>query len=112
MLPGVDGLDAYRELKKNPGTNQIPVIIVTAKTEEADIVTGLELGSDDYVTKLFSPRVLLARIKAVLRRKKYEEVEEDPVLRIHELTINPVRHEVLVKGEPKSMTANEFKILY
>ena len=112
MLPGLDGLDVYRELKKNPGTNQIPVIIVTAKTEDADIITGLELGSDDYVTKPFSPKVLLARIKAVLRRKKHEEVEEYPILRIHDLTINPVRHEVLVKDEPKPLTATEFKILY
>jgi two-component system alkaline phosphatase synthesis response regulator PhoP len=112
MLPGVDGLDVYRELKKKQETSQIPIIMVTAKTEDADIITGLELGSDDYVTKPFSPKVLLARIKSVLRRKKYEEVEDTPILRIHELTINPARHEVLVKDEPKSLTASEFKILY
>ena len=112
MLPGVDGLDVYRELKKKQDTSQIPIIMVTAKTEDADIITGLELGSDDYVTKPFSPKVLLARIKAVLRRKKYEEVEDTPILRIHELTINPARHEVLVNDEPKSLTASEFKILY
>jgi two-component system, OmpR family, alkaline phosphatase synthesis response regulator PhoP len=112
MLPGVDGLDVYRELKKKQDTSQIPIIMVTAKTEDADIITGLELGSDDYVTKPFSPKVLLARIKAVLRRKKYEEVEDTPILKIHELTINPARHEVLVEDEPKSLTASEFKILY
>ncbi len=112
MLPGVDGLDVYRELKKRQDTSQIPIIMVTAKTEDTDIITGLELGSDDYVTKPFSPKVLLARVKAVLRRKKYEEVEDTPILRIHELTINPARHEVLVKDEPKSLTASEFKILY
>jgi two-component system alkaline phosphatase synthesis response regulator PhoP len=112
MLPGVDGLDVYRELKKKEDTSQIPIIMVTAKTEDADIITGLELGSDDYVTKPFSPKVLLARIKAVLRRKKFEEVEETPILRIHELTINPARHEVLVNDEPKLLTASEFKILY
>ncbi len=112
MLPGVDGLDVYRELKKKHDTSQIPIIMVTAKTEDIDIITGLELGSDDYVTKPFSPKVLLARIKAVLRRKKYEEVEDTLILRIHELTINPARHEVLVKDEPKSLTASEFKILY
>jgi len=112
MLPGVDGLDVYRELKKRQDTSQIPIIMVTAKTEDIDIITGLELGSDDYVTKPFSPKVLLARIKAVLRRKKYEEVEDTPILRIHELTINPARHEVLVKDEPKWLTASEFKILY
>ena len=112
MLPGVDGLDVYRELKKKQDTSQIPIIMVTAKTEDTDIITGLELGSDDYVTKPFSPKVLLARIKAVLRRKKYEEAEDTPILRIHELTINPARHEVLVKDAPKSLTASEFKILY
>jgi two-component system alkaline phosphatase synthesis response regulator PhoP len=112
MLPGVDGLDVYRELKKKEDTSQIPIIMVTAKTEDADIITGLELGSDDYVTKPFSPKVLLARIKAVLRRKKFDEVEETPILRIHELTINPARHEVLVNDEPKLLTASEFKILY
>ncbi len=112
MLPGVDGLDVYRELKKKQDTSQIPIIMVTAKTEDADIITGLELGSDDYVTKPFSPKVLLARIKAVLRRKKFEEVEDTPVLRIHELTINPARHEVLVNDDAKSLTASEFKILY
>ncbi len=112
MLPGVDGLDVYRELKKKQDTSQIPIIMVTAKTEHADIITGLELGSDDYVTKPFSPKVLLARIKAVLRRKKFEEVEDTPVLRIHELTINPARHEVLVNDDAKSLTASEFKILY
>ncbi len=111
MLPGLDGLDVYRELKKKPGTNQIPVIIVTAKTEDIDIITGLELGSDDYITKPFSPRVLVARVKAVLRRKKYEEADDTRVLKIHDLIIDSARHEVLVNGESKELTASEFKIL-
>ncbi len=112
MLPGIDGLDVYRELRKKPETNQIPVIMVTAKTEDTDIITGLELGSDDYITKPFSPRVLLARVKAVLRRNKDEEPQETRILKIHDLVIDPDRHEVLVKGESKALTASEFKILY
>ncbi len=112
MLPGMDGLDVYRELRKKDETNQIPIIMVTAKTEDTDIITGLELGSDDYITKPFSPRVLLARVKAVLRRNKYEEPEETRILKIHDLVIDSARHEVLVEGVPKALTASEFKILY
>jgi len=112
MLPGLDGLDVYRELKKKQGTSHIPVIIVTAKTEDIDIITGLELGSDDYITKPFSPRVLVARVKAVLRRKKYEEAEDTRVLKIHDMVIDSARHEVFVNGESKALTASEFKILY
>jgi two-component system alkaline phosphatase synthesis response regulator PhoP len=112
MLPGMDGLDVYRELRKKDETNQIPIIMVTAKTEDTDIITGLELGSDDYITKPFSPRVLLARVKAVLRRNKYEEPEETRILKIRDLVIDSARHEVLAKGEPKALTASEFKILY
>jgi two-component system, OmpR family, alkaline phosphatase synthesis response regulator PhoP len=112
MLPGMDGLDVYRELRKKDATNQIPIIMVTAKTEDTDIITGLELGSDDYITKPFSPRVLSARVKAVLRRNKYEEPEETRILKIHDLVIDSARHEALIKGVPKALTASEFKILY
>ena len=112
MLPGLDGLDVFRELRKKADTNQIPIIMVTAKTEDTDIVTGLELGSDDYIVKPFSPRVLVARVKAVLRRNKYEEAEDTRVLKIHDLVIDSARHEVLVNGESKALTASEFKILY
>ncbi len=112
MLPGLDGLDTYRELRKRPDTNQIPIIMVTAKTEDTDIITGLELGSDDYITKPFSPRVLVARIKAVLRRKKYEEAEDTRILKVHDLVIDSARHEVLVNGESIALSASEFKILY
>jgi two-component system, OmpR family, alkaline phosphatase synthesis response regulator PhoP len=112
MLPGLDGLDVCRSIKNNPATAQIPIIMLTAKGEEADIVTGLELGADDYVTKPFSPRVLLARIKTVLRRKRIELPDEDAVVRIHDLVVNPSRHEVLVKTTPVSLTATEFRILH
>ncbi len=111
MLTGLDGLDVCRELKKDQRTDQIPIIMLTAKVEDADIVTGLELGADDYMTKPFSPRVLLARIKAILRRKKPAEQNEQAIVRIHELTINPARHEVLVDNASLVLTASEFKIL-
>ncbi|MFZ0450751.1 MAG: response regulator [Desulfatiglandaceae bacterium] len=112
MLPGMDGLDAARRLKKDSSTEDIPIIMLTAKGEEADIVTGLELGADDYVTKPFSPRVLTARVKAVLRRKMEEGLSEKGLpLKVHELEIHPGRHEVIVQGEPVSLTFTEFAIL-
>jgi two-component system, OmpR family, alkaline phosphatase synthesis response regulator PhoP len=112
MLPGLDGLDVCQELKRQPNTRQISIVMVTARTEDVDVVTGLEMGSDDYITKPFSPRVVLARIKAVLRRKKLEETEEASVINIHELTIDPARHGVLVEGNHVLLTATEFRILY
>jgi len=112
MLPGMDGLEVCRQVKRNAATEQIPVIMLTAKGEDADIVTGLELGAEDYVTKPFSPRVLLARIKAVFRRQRQEPPDDTTVLSVHDLTVNPSRHEVLVKGKPVSLTASEFRILH
>jgi len=111
MLPGIDGLEVTRYLKNDPGTKNIPIVVLTAKGEEADIVTGLELGADDYITKPFSPRILLARVRAVLRRKIKGRMEETSVLRIHDLEIDPGRHEVLVNGEPVQLTFTEFGIL-
>jgi two-component system phosphate regulon response regulator PhoB len=112
MLPGVDGLEVCRTLKRDPATAAIPLIMLTAKGEEADIVAGLEMGADDYLTKPFSPRVLTARIRAVLRRKSEEPLDGDEELRIHDLTIHPGRHEVLVDGESIPLTATEFRVLY
>ena len=112
MLPGLDGLDVCKRLKSDPVTSVIPIIMLTAKGEDADIVTGLELGAEDYVTKPFSPRVLLARLKACLRRKRQEEADETGILRVGDFTINPSRHEVLVKDKPADLTATEFRILY
>jgi two-component system phosphate regulon response regulator PhoB len=111
LLPQVDGLEVCKQLKADSATRHIPIIMLTAKTEEADVVAGLELGADDYVTKPFSPRVLLARIKAQFRRPA-AETEEEPPLRIHELAIHPGRHEVLSQGEPISLTFTEFRLLY
>jgi two-component system alkaline phosphatase synthesis response regulator PhoP len=111
MLPGIDGLEVTRRLKSDPNTKHLPIVMLTAKGEEADIVTGLELGADDYVTKPFSPRILVARVRAVLRRKVKESPEGTSVIRIHDLIIDPRRHEVLVNGEPVVLTFTEFGIL-
>jgi len=112
MLPGVDGLEVCRILQADASTRAVPIVMLTAKGGEADIVTGLELGSADYVTKPFSPRVLLARVRAVLRRRALDEPEaEDPVT-VGEIVVHPGRHEVSVAGEPVELTASEFRILH
>jgi two-component system phosphate regulon response regulator PhoB len=112
MLPGIDGLEVCRILKQDMRTKQIPVVMLTARGEESDIITGLELGADDYITKPFSPKVLIARVRTVLRRKKEEQVGEDSVLQIHDFYIHPGRHEVLVQGKPVELTNTEFRILH
>ena len=111
MLPGVDGLEVCRRLKHEARTRPVPIVMLTAKGEEADIVAGLELGADDYITKPFSPRVLLARVRAVLRRRVPIPAAADTPLKIHDLTIHPGRHEVLVQGQPVELTATEFRLL-
>src|SRR4030042_1669333 len=94
MLPGIDGFDVCRQLKSDPRTAHIPIVMLTVKGEESDIVVGLELGADDYITKPFSPKVLLARIKAVLRRKKSAPIGEADIITIGDLVINPNGHEI------------------
>ena len=111
MLPGMDGLEVTKFLKNNPETQNIPIVMLTAKGEESDVVTGLELGADDYVTKPFSPRILLARVKAVLRRKATESTDGSEVVKIHNLVIHPGRREVRVDGKPVDLTFTEFGIL-
>jgi DNA-binding response OmpR family regulator len=114
MLPGVDGLTVCRTLRNEKNTAKVPVVMLTAKGEETDVVIGLELGADDYVTKPFSPRVLLARIKAVLRR--YDEVPDDQAndaaLRLDGLSIDPAKHQVKVLDCVVELTATEFKLLF
>ncbi|HZL65472.1 MAG TPA: response regulator [Thermoleophilia bacterium] len=110
MLPGVDGLEVCRRLKSDPRTQGIPIVMLTAKGSEADIVAGLELGAADYVTKPFSPRVLVARIKAVLRRGSDIDGEE-ATIRVKALTMRPGRHQVFVGEAPVELTATEFRIL-
>jgi two-component system alkaline phosphatase synthesis response regulator PhoP len=111
MLPGLDGLEVCKILKNDSRTAHIPIIMLTAKGEEADIVVGLEFGASDYVTKPFSPRVLIARIKSVLRQVQTTERNGSQVIVIHDLQINPSRYEVLVQGSPVKLTSTEFGIL-
>lgn len=112
MLPGIDGLEVTRRLKKNTQTARIPIVMLTAKGEESDVVVGLEMGADDYVSKPFSPKILLARIKSVLRRNIQEETESaEGILTIRELVIHPGRRHVTVDGEPVDLTFTEFQVL-
>jgi len=112
MLPDMDGLEVCRTLKGDGQTSNIPIVMLTAKGEEADIVTGLEMGADDYVTKPFSPRVLAARVKAVLRRHEREPASETDIIRAGNITIHPGRHEVTVDGEEVELTPTEFDLLH
>jgi two-component system phosphate regulon response regulator PhoB len=112
MLPGMNGLDVSRSLKKDDKTRNIPVIILTAKGEESDVVSGLELGADDYIVKPFSPKILIARIKTVLRRKSAEPVNDSLPLRIHDLAIHPGRREVLWRNKLLTLTNMEFQVLH
>jgi two-component system alkaline phosphatase synthesis response regulator PhoP len=112
MLPGMDGLQVAKRLKGGDSTRNISIVMLTAKGEESDIVTGLELGADDYVTKPFSNKVLLARLGAVLRRKGKGPEDEKSVLKAHDIVIHPGRREVLVKGKPVELTFSEFGILH
>jgi len=112
MLPGIDGLEVCRQLKSERSTRQIAIIMLTAKGEESDIVSGLELGADDYVTKPFSPKVLVARIRALLRRRAVDTDDGEARLAIHNLVIDPGRHEVLVDHNPVTLTHTEFQILH
>lgn len=112
MLPDMSGLDICRVLKNDTTTAAIPIIMVTAKTEDSDIVTGLELGADDYVTKPFSPRVLLARIQSVLRRKStVVSADMSNDITLHHLTISLQKHEVTKDGTPVDLSATEFSVL-
>jgi two-component system alkaline phosphatase synthesis response regulator PhoP len=112
MLPGIDGLQVARNLKEDAGTRHIPIIMLTAKGEEADVVTGLELGADDYITKPFSPRVMIARIRTVIRRHDKKIEDDGSILQIHEISIHPGRRSVTVNNDPVELTYTEFQVLY
>jgi two-component system alkaline phosphatase synthesis response regulator PhoP len=113
MLPLIDGLEVCRRLKGDSKTRDIPIIMLTAKSEESDMIAGLERGADDYVTKPFSPRVLAARIKALLRRKEAErQADMEATIAVAELVIHPGRHEVMLAGQPLSLTYTEFALLH
>ena len=112
MLPELNGLEVCRLLKGDAETATIPVVMLTAKGTEADIVSGLEMGADDYITKPFSPRVLLARVKAVIRRNEVPVETNKSVVRIHDIEIDPGKHRVLVRGKTIKLTSTEFNLLH
>lgn len=109
MLPGLGGLEVCRQLRRDPAMARLPVIMLTAKAEEVDRVVGLEVGADDYVVKPFSPRELIARAKAILRRS--QEPSGPPVRRVGDLEVDETRHRAAVKGKPVELTAKEFSLL-
>lgn len=111
MLPGVDGFDVCKSLKNNPRTKAVPIVMLTARSEEADIVIGLELGADDYLTKPFSPRELIARVRAILRRSKTDISDQEILQKVHDIEINVMRHEVLISGNQINLTSTEFRVL-
>jgi two-component system phosphate regulon response regulator PhoB len=115
MLPGMDGVDVCRTLRSESATAAVPVVMLTAKTEDADVVAGLDAGADDYVTKPYSPRVLLARVNAVLRHKPAangaEAAPSESVIRHQDLVIRPERFEVTVGGAVVKLSSTEFRIL-
>jgi two-component system alkaline phosphatase synthesis response regulator PhoP len=110
MLPEMDGLEVCRELRADPKTSSIPIIMLTAKTEETDRIVGLELGADDYVTKPFSPKELVARVKAILRRIE-REPEKQKIYRYGKLTLDPSKHEVSLDSKVVELTSKEFDLL-
>ncbi|MFZ0242145.1 MAG: response regulator [Desulfobacterales bacterium] len=112
MLPGIDGLDVTRKLRDNAKTRSVPIVMLTAKGEEPDIVAGLELGADDYITKPFSPRILIARVRAVLRRKTADPIDDKTMLKIHDFEINAGTRGVTVAGRPVELTYTEFQVLF
>lgn len=111
MLPGINGLDLCKKLKGNRKTETIPIVMLTAKGEDADIVTGLELGADDYVTKPFSGKVLAARVRRLLKRTGSDN-EETATIEVHDLVIDLARRDVRLKGESIKLTFTEFSILW
>lgn len=112
MLPGINGLEVCRRVRKNSELEDVRILMLTAKGEEADIVTGLELGADDYITKPFSNRVLLARVRSLLRRWGEQQAPEDNVIDINGLTIHPGRCDVRFQDASIDLTASEFKALH
>ena len=111
MLPGVDGLEVCKMIKSEPVTRSIPVIMISARGSETDIISGLELGADDYITKPFSPKILVSRTRAVLRRYQDTVVEAETTVTVHELHIDPVKFQIRLAGSPLDLTRDEFQLL-
>ncbi len=112
MLPGINGIEVCKQLKNNRATKGLPIIMLTAKGEEEDIIKGLESGADDYITKPFSPKVLMARIKTSLRREENVDYNRNSVINIDKLYIHPAKHEILLDNKPLKLTSAEFKVLH
>ena len=112
MLPGIDGMEVCRRLKQDAATRDIPVIIISAKGEESDIITGLERGADDYLSKPFSPKILLARIRTILRRVNQPLPHEDDIIQIDELVLNPGKFSATLSGKPLELTAGDYRLLH
>ncbi|GAB4242335.1 MAG: response regulator transcription factor [Acidobacteriota bacterium] len=110
-LPGIQGLEVCRILRRNRETERVPIVMLTARGEETDIVLGLELGADDYITKPFRIRELLARVHAVLRRSQAQAEAEESVLRVGPLELDAFQHEVRLAGRPVEVTPTEFRLL-
>ena len=111
MLPEMTGLEVCKVLKGDPLTSKIPVIMLTAKAEEVDRIVGLELGADDYITKPFSPRELVLRVKSVLRRGTAPVDEKNDLINLGNISVDRARHQVRIKGDLVELTATEFKLL-
>ncbi|TVQ37287.1 MAG: DNA-binding response regulator [Spirochaetaceae bacterium] len=113
LLPGLDGIEVCRRIKQDKRFKQIPILMLTARTEDSDIVTGLEVGADDYITKPFSPKVLLARLRASLRRSSADDAPRETAsrLQLHGITIDTARHEVRCGENAAPVSATEFAIL-
>lgn len=112
MLPAMSGFDVCRALKREPRTAGVPVVMLTAKGEDSDIVAGLELGAEDYIVKPFSPKVLAARIRSVLRRGPKEDADDSTALSVGDLSIDPARFEARIGGRPVELTRTEFTLLH
>lgn len=111
MLPGIDGLEVTRYLRNNEQTQGLPIVMLTAKGEESDIVTGLELGANDYISKPFSPKVLVARIRSILRRRKKDDGVADKINQEGDMVIDRARHMVTIEGKKLDLTLSEFDLL-
>ncbi len=111
MLPGMDGLEVTRAMKCDAELRRIPIVMLTAKGEEPDIVAGLEMGADDYIVKPFSTKILVARVRAALRRRRVEPVDENRKIEIDGIVINPGKRVVTVEDNPADLTFTEFQIL-
>ncbi len=111
MLPGIDGLEICRRIKQNNDFKRIPIIMLTAKGEEFDKVLGLELGADDYITKPFSVREFIARVKAIFRRRTDSEDSGSETIVAGKISVDFARHEVCKDGQPIDMTFKEFELL-